>query len=121
MSVASAGATAQVEINNYAPVTYNDPALLESMRPTLLRIVGKDKLKVARAVTGAEDFAYYAERIPAVFLFLGINKEGVSTEQAAPNHSPYFYVNDDALLTGVRAMSALAVDYLHMNQKEAVN
>ena len=115
---ASAGATAEVEIKNYAPVTYNNPELLDSMRPTLLRVAGKDKLKVAKPVTPAEDFSYFSQRIPGLFLFLGINKEGVAPNQAAPNHSPFFYVNEDALLTGVRTMSALTVDYLLMNKEK---
>jgi amidohydrolase len=31
---------------------------------------------------------------------------------AAPNHSPYFFADEAALPTGVRALSSLAVDYL---------
>jgi amidohydrolase len=108
----SAGATADVVIEPHAPVMRNDPALLERMEPTLKWAAGEDGVHSQVAVTGGEDFAFYANRIPAVFLFLGINKPGVTQEQAAPNHSPLFYVNEDALITGVRTLSGLAVDYL---------
>jgi amidohydrolase len=42
---------------------------------------------------------------------LGINKEGVGRGQAPSNHSPLFYVNEDALIVGVRTMVGLAFDY----------
>ena len=108
----SAGATAEVRIDAYAPVTYNDPALTQSMVPSLEWAAGADKVKQALPLPGAEDFSLYAERVPGMYVFLGVNKPGVGPWDAAPNHSPLFYVNEDALVTGVRALSALAVDYL---------
>jgi amidohydrolase len=111
----SAGATAEVEIDPHAPMVKNDPALLERMGPTLKWAAGDDAVHSLAPVTGGEDFAFYANRIPAVFVFLGINKPGVTQEQAAPNHSPLFFVNEDALITGVRTLGGLAVDYLSQN------
>ena len=108
----SAGATAEVEIDPHAPVVRNDPALLERMGPALKWAAGEDAVHSLAPVTGGEDFAFYANRIPAVFLFLGINKPGVTQQQAAPNHSPLFYVNEAALIVGVRTLGGLAVDYL---------
>ena len=108
----SAGATAEVEIDPHAPVVKNDPALLDRMAPSLNWAAGEDAVHSLAPITGGEDFAFYANRIPAVFLFLGINKPGVTQEQAAPNHSPLFFINEDALITGVRTLGALAVDYL---------
>ncbi len=57
-------------------------------------------------------FSLFQERIPGFYFMLGVNKEGVGVNQAAPNHSPNFYVNDDALIVGVRAMAGVAMDYL---------
>jgi len=108
----SAGATADVVIDPHAPVLKNNAALLDRMTPALNWAAGADAVHDVTPVTPGEDFAFYANRIPAVFLFLGINKPGVTQEQAAPNHSPLFYVNEDALITGVRTLSGLAVDYL---------
>ncbi|MBI1731746.1 MAG: amidohydrolase [Gammaproteobacteria bacterium] len=109
---AAAGATAEVRIENHAPVVRNDPLLLQRMRPALEWAAGEGAVRDILPITGGEDFAFYANRIPALFLFLGINREGVSQAEAAPNHSPLFFVNEDALVTGVRTLSALAVDYL---------
>lgn len=111
-SIAEAGgAEAVVEIRKGTPVTYNDPELTQSMRSSLERIVGEKILEAPR-VTGAEDFAYFQERVPGMYFFLGVRPPDVPREEAVPNHSPYFYADESALVDGVRLMSSLAVDYL---------
>jgi amidohydrolase len=108
----SAGATATVEFDvDTAPVVFNDPALTESMVPTLGRIAG-GKLYVARPRTLAEDFAKYQRQVPGMFFYLGVNREGADPATVAENHSPLFFVDEGALPVGVRALANLAVDYL---------
>jgi amidohydrolase len=110
----SAGAEAEVEIEAERgyPVTINDPELGKRMLPTLERVAGEAEVATLLPRTGAEDFAYYAERIPGFYFWLGVRPRGVPEQEAAPNHSPRFFVDESALVLGVRAMSALAVDYL---------
>jgi len=47
-----------------------------------------------------------------VYFFLGVAPAGVDPSKAEPNHSPRFMVNEDALVTGVRALASVAADYL---------
>lgn len=108
---ASAGATASVDIKARGRVTFNDPALTARMLPSL-RNAADGNVVEALPVMAAEDFSQYQQVIPGLFVFLGVNKPGVTAEQAAPNHSPDFFVNEDALETGVRALATLAVDFL---------
>ncbi len=108
----SAGATAIVTIDSGAPVTYNDPALTERMAPTLRRVAGQDHVGISEAKTTAEDFSRYQEKVPGLFFFLGVTPPGTDPRNAAPNHSPRFFVDEAALPVGVRALSHLAVDYL---------
>jgi amidohydrolase len=108
----SAGATADVEINAGATLTYNDPALTAQMMPSLKWAAGDNGLAEALPITASEDFAFYQEHIPGLYVFLGINKTGVPWGEAAGNHSPFFYVNEDALKVGVRILTSLALDYL---------
>jgi amidohydrolase len=110
----SAGASVRVEIDtaNGYPVTYNDPELGRRMRPTLERVLGANNVETPLPRTGAEDFGHYASRIPGFLFWLGIRPPRVSAEDAAPNHSPRFTVDESALALGVRALSHLAVDYL---------
>ncbi len=107
---ASAGASADVEIEIGYPVTSNDPALTERMMPTLQRVVGPGVVESPR-VTTAEDFSYFAQEVPGLFFFLGVAPE--NPELVFPNHSPRFFADERALPIGVKAMTALALDYLH--------
>jgi len=99
-----------VEIIPYAPVTYNDPELVAKMAPTLQRVAGEGATIVA-PVTPSEDFSWFQKEVPGIYFFLGINKKGVSAREAAPNHSPYFYINEEVLPLGVHALASLVLDY----------
>ncbi len=107
----AAGATADVVIDPYAPVTSNHPQLLQEMLPALQWAAGKDKVRDHPYITGAEDFALFQERIPGLYLMLGINEPGVGPGEHPPNHSPYFDSWEGALLTGVRAHVGFALGY----------
>ncbi|MFT4826149.1 MAG: amidohydrolase [Halioglobus sp.] len=107
----ASGATAEVTINAVMPVTYNDPQLARTMAPVLRDLFGS--AFVAGGFTmGAEDFAFYQEKIPGLFLSLGVLPVGISPEKAAPNHSPFFQVNEAELVKGVTMLSHLALAYL---------
>ena len=109
---ASAGATATARIFPTTAVTVNDPALTERMAATLRR-VGGDKVAIAKQTTTAEDFALYEQKVPGLFFFLGIAPKGSDPAKVAPNHSPPFFVDEGALVPGIRAIANLAVDFLH--------
>ena len=112
------GATAEVTIRNGTPVVFNDPKLSELMRPTFERVLGKDNVQESPMVTGAEDFAYYAEKVPSLFYFIGVRSKDVPREKAIPNHSPFFNADEAALVYGMRTMANLAVDYMEMKQEK---
>ena len=112
----SQGAQVTVDIDPGVPVTFNDASLTEAMVPTLRRVYGQQNVFMSSRITGAEDFSFYQEKIPGFFFFIGGRPPEIPPEKAIPNHSPFFYVDEAALLPGVRAMSHLAVDYL---RKEA--
>ena len=108
----SAGAKAELTIEEGYPITFNDPALTEKMLPTLSRMAPKDRLLQIQPVLGAEDFAFYQEKIPGLFVFVGTRPKGVTPEQAAANHSPLFFIDESGLELGVRTLAHLAIDYL---------
>jgi amidohydrolase len=107
----ASGATAKVTITPYSPVTGNNPELLSLMMPTLKKAAGEAQVIQHALITGAEDFAYFQERIPGLYLMLGVRPEGVAAYEAPANHSPFFDANEDALIVGVRMMVGLALDY----------
>jgi amidohydrolase len=111
-TAAAAGATAQVRIDIGNPVTFNDPALTARMGPTLRRVAGADKVRTAQLTTTAEDFSRFQQKVPGLFVFLGVAPAGTDPATAAPNHSPKFFADEGAMPTGVRALVTLATDFL---------
>ena len=114
---ASFGATAEVTVNLGVPVTHNDPVLTAQMAPVLQRTAAGNQAVVIKPIMGAEDFSFFANEIPALFVGLGVAKDGVKPGESASNHSPYFYVNDRALPYGVETLSGLALEWLHAQQE----
>ena len=96
---------------NY-PVTVNDPQLTEAMLPTLRRTAGAEHVMLVPKVTGSEDFSFFQQLVPGLFIFIGVTPAGTDPNTAAPNHSPRFYVDERSLMLGVRALAHLACDFL---------
>jgi amidohydrolase len=110
----SAGATADVAIEPYVPVTSNDPALTARMLPTLRAVAGAEHVREIKAVTGAEDFSFYQEKVPGVFLFVGGMRKGQDPTTAADHHTAGFRIDESGLTLGVTTLATLAADYLAM-------
>ena len=97
------------------PITFNDPYLYEEILPTLERVNGKRNVHLMKAITGAEDFSYFQEKVPGTYFFIGGQKPGVDLSKVAPHHTPDFYVDDSAIPTGIRSMIGLTLDYIYNN------
>ena len=97
------------------PITYNDPYLYEKILPTLERVNGKKNVHLMKAITGAEDFSYFQEKVPGTYFFIGGQKPDVDLSTVAPHHTPDFYVDDTAISTGIRSMVGLTLDYIYNN------
>jgi amidohydrolase len=109
----ASGASAEITYGIGYPVTVNDAALTEKMAPTLRRVAGADNVRTSALTGTAEDFAYYQQKVPGLFFFLGITPRGVDPATAPQNHSPLFFADESALPVGVRALTNLALDYLY--------
>ncbi|VAW26161.1 N-acyl-L-amino acid amidohydrolase [hydrothermal vent metagenome] len=107
----SNGATVDINIHEGYPITFNDVDLTAKMLPTLQSVVGTDNVKLVPAVTGAEDFSFFQREVPGFYFFLGGTPVNVKPKDAPSHHTPDFYVEDDALVIGIKAMSRLVVDY----------
>ena len=110
----AAGSRAGCEVcvtKNY-PVTVNDPALTQAMRPTLARVAGGG-LEAVDKITGSEDFSFFQQQVPGLFVFIGVTAPEIDPFEAPPNHSPLFRVDERGLPVGVRLLAHLACDWLH--------
>jgi amidohydrolase len=105
------GATvdARVVPEMYVPSIYNDPRLSARMRPTLRRVAGADHLIEIWRLPYPDDFAFYQEKIPGLFVIIGARAHG---DEYFPNHSPKFHIDESSILVGTRALAHLTLDYL---------
>jgi len=110
----AAGGTAEVKIpfSVRYPVTYNDPALTAKMLPTLQATAGTNNVLLKPAVTGAEDFSFYQEKVPGLFIFLGGMPKGADPQKTAAHHTPDFYIDESGFGLGVKALCDLTLDYM---------
>ena len=104
---ASFGATYDVDYTFSNPPLRNDGALIDRIIPAVEQALGSSAVLRFRAPYpfAHEDFAHYAERVPAAFLWLGTQ----NLEKGIPSilHTPDYDVDEDALITGVIVMSAV--------------
>ena len=110
---------AEVEVTlpldyNY-PITYNDPELTEKMVPTLIRSAGRENVIYSKPVTGAEDFSFFQEKIPGLYMWIGGKPLDISEADAPAHHTPEFYVDDSGMKTGVKLLIDLTLDYMSLH------
>ncbi len=99
------GVTVEIDVERGFPVVFNEEASCEAALGALDGVARIDE--GVEPTLGGEDFAYYGEKIPAAFLFLGNRNEAKGTHYFC--HHPRFLVDDDAMSVGVSTWLALAL------------
>lgn len=105
------GGTATCVIKDATDITYNEPALVDQMLPTILRVAGTENVQTQKAITGAEDFSYFQKEAPGFFFFLGGMTPG--NTESYPHHTPDFKIDDSGLILGVKTLTEMSLDYLN--------
>ncbi|GAB1407897.1 M20 family metallopeptidase [Thermomonas brevis] len=106
-----ASVVAKVPDTKGNPVTVNDPALTARMLPSLQKVAGATDTIAMDLNMGAEDFSYYAREVPGFFFFVGATPRGKDPAKAPSNHSPEFFLDEEALRVGTRAMLQVVLDH----------
>jgi amidohydrolase len=104
------GATYEFEYKPRLPSVYNNPELAATMTPTLARLLGKDKVIEWKPQLIAEDFSFFAQKIPGFYFFLGVKNP--AQQVAAPLHSPNFSPDERSIPLGIKILSHLLLDAL---------
>ncbi|MBR4442435.1 MAG: amidohydrolase [Clostridia bacterium] len=103
-----AGGRAAVTEEVKAPTLYNDPEMCERLLASARKIVGEEGIRpVARRIS-SEDFAFYAQKKPAVFFRLGIRNEEVGSVVSA--HCNNYMMDEAALPNGAAVFVQFALD-----------
>lgn len=114
----SASAKATVKITRTYDVTVNDEALTARMAPVLER-AADGNVGEAPLAGASEDFSFFAQEAPGLYVFLGVTPEDQDPATAAPNHNPEFFVDEKALVVGTRTLAFLAVNALESDASES--
>ncbi len=111
----SNGATAEV-ILPYTfsyPVTFNDTALVRKMLPSLQKATGVGNTVLISAMTGAEDFSFFQQKVPGFFFRLGAKPLNA---KATSHHTADFFLDEASFKIGVNAFTNLVLDYMDMKK-----
>ncbi len=111
----ASGATATVDIQIMYPVTYNDPVLTAKMAPSLSKV--SNDIKITAPVTMAEDFSFFQQKVPGLFIFLGAYPADMKLAKRPVHHTADFMIDERAFITGVKALATLTLDYMYQKQK----
>jgi len=99
----------QIEWVKQTPVMRNDPRVVARMVEAAREVVGADKVfNISEPTMGSEDFAWFAERVPAAHLRIGSRVEGVDTAI----HRADYQCNERAIGIGVRAVTRVVLGLL---------
>src|SRR5690606_31996970 len=97
------------------PPLYNDPEYTDFVVQTLKEANDKDikEIKEYPALSPSEDFAYYLEKIPGCYFFIGCTPKGV--DKPYFNHHPKFDIDEDALLVAAKAVGHVVCTYFSLD------
>jgi len=97
----------EVNILEGYPVLINDATMTNAAKTSAIEYLGKENIHDLPIRMGAEDFAFYTQRVPACFYRIGVadRARGITS----PIHTPTFDVDEKALLTSIGLMSWLAI------------
>jgi amidohydrolase len=106
----ASGLTADVTITPGYPLVSNDPALTGRMLEALERAAGPGKVREIPPGTGSEDFGAFSSVVPGLFWYLRASP--FADRRGAPNHSPFFAIDEQYLTTGVKALLHVSLAYM---------
>jgi amidohydrolase len=95
------------------PITFNDEKLMAEMLPVLQATAGPGNAKVTNPVTGAEDFSFFQEKVPGLYLFVGGRSKDTPAEKAPDHHTPEFEIDESGMKLGVKLLTNLTLDYMN--------
>lgn len=99
------GIRAELEYTQGVPPVVNDAACADLAAEAVRQVLGEDGVGTADQSSGGEDFAWYTEEVPGVYLRYGVwDGSGRQTDL----HHPGFVLDESALPPGARLFDAFA-------------
>jgi len=102
----SFGAACSLDYEKGYPALVNNPEMVDLALGVMRRTLGQDKIVPFDPIMGGEDFAYYLQKVPGAFFFLG-----AGDGHPYPHHHPAFDIDERALPTGVLLLASIALEF----------
>ncbi|KAF7069089.1 hypothetical protein CFC21_074764 [Triticum aestivum] len=93
------------------PATVNDEGVYAHARAVAEGMLGAANVRLSPQIMAAEDFGFYAEKIPAAFFGLGV-RAGGEEDEVHHVHTPRMVISEDALPVGAALHAAVAIEFL---------
>jgi amidohydrolase len=112
---ASMGGNCRVEVRHGYPVLHNHEGITRFAKEKAEGFLGKENVEEMDIRMTAEDFAWFAQSIPAMMYRLGVRASG--SEEVFPLHTPGFRVDESSLETGISLLAYLAAELLQYKSR----
>jgi amidohydrolase len=107
---AGMGAECDLAVTPLTGPVVNDPVASEIARAAAIQVAGSTAVGWHAPLMVSEDFAAYAQRVPACFVLLGSGNAELGLN--APHHNPRFDFDERVLPMGVALLATAATRYL---------
>lgn len=100
--------------SDYPPL-YNDPEVTSAVKESLENANDLDIKQVAPfpMMSPSDDFAYYLEKIPGCYFYIGCTPKGV--DKPYFNHNPKFDIDEDALIVAAKSVGYVVCGYYELD------
>lgn len=106
----SMGASARIEFAGSAPPLINDPEIAALVREAAVEGFGPERVSQGNLMSVSEDFGEFLDPVPGCYFFIGSRNEAKGFVHG--HHHPRFDIDEEAMATGIEAMSRAAIRYL---------
>ena len=109
------GVQTKLDYDDNYPVLINDATLTNQAMTAIkaAKIPQITAIKDTGVQDPSEDFAYFAQKVPSSFFYIGCQLPDGSNH---PHHSPDFMLDEDAILIAAKAVAAATLGYLDQNK-----
>ncbi|AIG26850.1 M20 metallopeptidase family protein [Brevibacillus laterosporus] len=104
------GAMFTIDYERGYPALCNDETETERIHQLAKLLVGDDHTEILEARMGAEDFAYYLQKIPGTFFYVGGRNPEI--QATYPHHHPMFDVDERSMLVAGKLFISAVMNYL---------
>jgi amidohydrolase len=108
---AGMGCEAEIDVQLLTPATINNAKVAHQVQQTAQRLLPQADIETSDYTTmGSEDFAFFLEKVPGCFFFIG--SANVEKGLGAAHHHPKFDIDESCLPNAAALMASTVMDFL---------